>query len=221
MLRHAMRAIVVAVSFASPSQAAGISGDYLESRTCDIYTGPCFANAQTSLAGHEALMAWSIDQGEFRGVALDGLKVVMALVASDTLGDVALAAKAGPIRSVILVDERASGEQREALAAFACEQAGELAGRVVRVTASPITMSVDHVDMAASLAAGDEVCLATRKLAKGDCVCSNEIIYYPPLVNVDNSAPAYTLDGGFNGRGLGTQWANPQTRSAFLATFAK
>ena len=35
---------------------AEISGDYLEVRTCDVYTGPCFGNAEMSLAGKEAVM---------------------------------------------------------------------------------------------------------------------------------------------------------------------
>ena len=70
-----------------------------------------------------------------------------------------------------------------------------------------------------TLKAGDQVALKTRKLKKGDCVCSNEVIFYPPLAEVDNSAPAYTLEGRYSGRDLGVKWSEPNTRSAFLATF--
>jgi hypothetical protein len=31
--------------------AAEISGEYLEARTCDVYTGPCFANGDTTRKG--------------------------------------------------------------------------------------------------------------------------------------------------------------------------
>ena len=41
-----------------------ISGDYLEVRTGDVYTGPCFANAEVGLSGRNAIMAWSIEEGE-------------------------------------------------------------------------------------------------------------------------------------------------------------
>ena len=47
-----------------PAGAGEISGSYLETRTCQVYTGPCFANAETALAGREALMAWKIDEGK-------------------------------------------------------------------------------------------------------------------------------------------------------------
>lgn len=202
------------------AQADPIRGEYLETRTCDVYTGPCFANAEVSLAGEEAILAWSIERGSFHGVELSGLKVVMAVRGSDTLGFRGpLRVNPDQIRSVVLVDERASVEQREALVAFATERAGEAAGDVVRVEAVPIAMTLDHLEMVGKLAAGDEVALETRKLGGRDCVCTNEMVFYPPLAMVDNAEPAYTVNGRFSGRGLGAQWANPLTRSSFLGTF--
>ena len=38
--------------------------------------------------------------------------------------------------------------------------------------------------------------------------------------HVKNAIPAYTVHGQFSGPGLGTQWSNPNTRSAFLASFS-
>jgi hypothetical protein len=45
------------------------------------------------------------------------------------------------------------------------------------------------------------------------------MVFYPPLAAVDNSSPAVTVEGGFHTVGLGSRWSNPNTRSAFLATF--
>lgn len=205
---------------ASRVLAEPIQGDYLETRTCDVYTGPCFANAEVSLAGEEAIMAWKIDRGSHHGVDLSGLSVVMAVRGSDTLGFRGpLRVNPDNIRSVVLVDERASAEQREALVAFATQRAGEAAGSVVRVEAVPISLELDHVDMVGKLSAGGEVELLTRKMGSRDCVCTNEAVFYPPLTLVDNAEPAYTVEGRFSGRGLGAQWANPLTRSSFLGTF--
>lgn len=207
---------------ALPAQAGvQIAGDYLESRTCDVYTGPCFANGEIGLNGHEAILAWSIDRGQHEGVDLSGLKVVMALKASDTLAfGGGLAANPDPIRSIVLVDERASTAQREALVSFARLRAGKVAGETVRVTALPITMTLDHVDAIATLKVGKVVEIKTRAMAKGDCVCTNESIFYPPLTKVENYLPAYNLENKFSASGLGSSWSNPNTRSAFLATFA-
>ena len=57
-----------------------IKGDYLEVRSCDIYTGPCFANAEMHLAGKHAVMGWQVDRGSFNRVKLDGLGVVAVVL---------------------------------------------------------------------------------------------------------------------------------------------
>ena len=36
--------------------AATISGTYLEVRSCDVYTGPCFSNAEMGSNGKEAIL---------------------------------------------------------------------------------------------------------------------------------------------------------------------
>lgn len=219
---HSLFAVVALFAVAVPAWAGTqISGDYLESRTCDVYTGPCFANSEVATAGKEAIMAWSIDQGEFQGVNLSGLKVVMVVKASDTLAwGSGLVAHPDPIRSVVLVDDKANESQRKALVAFARQSAGKAAGKTVKVESTAITFSIDHVDRVASLKAGDIAELKTRHMDKKDCVCSNEEIYYSPLARVQNAAPAYSLQNKFAGSGLKSRWTNPNARSAFLATFA-
>jgi hypothetical protein len=212
---------VVLAFVAAAASAAEIGGDYLETRTCDVYTGPCFANSQVGQMGHQAILAWSIDQGQHEGVDVSGLKVVLAVCASDTLGYGGLEVSPDPIKSVVLVDERADEAQRAALVDFAKKRAGKVAGEVVRVEAAPIAMSLDHVEMVADLKAGDEVRVVTRALKKGDCVCSNEIEFYPPLVKAENAAPAFAVEQRFSGRGLGGSWSAPLLRSAFLGTFAE
>ncbi len=205
---------------ASVSLAGDLKGDYLETRTCDVYTGPCFANGQCGLTGKDAIMAWSIDRGSYEGVELAGLKVVVVTTASDTLGfGGTLVTNPEHIRSVIIVDDQASSRQRDALVQFASQYARH-AGEIVTVVTAPIEMSADHFEMVGQLEAGDYARILTRKLGTGDCVCSNEQAFYPPLCDVKRPIPAFTVDGAFSGPGLGTQWSNPGTRSAFLATFS-
>ena len=220
MLRLFGLSSVMLLGAVSIAQAEEIRGDYLETRTCDVYTGPCFANSQVGLTGQQAILAWSIDEGSYQGVDLSGMRVVMSVRAHDTLGfGGGVVIHPDPIRSVILVDDRATPEQHQALAAFARERAGKVAGDVVRIATMPIELSIDHVEMVANLKVGKEIQVETRKLGKADCVCSNERTFYPPLTEVENSAPAYTVEAAFTGRGLGAQWSSPLTRGAYLATF--
>jgi hypothetical protein len=200
--------------------ADSIQGDYVEVRTCDVYTGPCFANAQVGLTGHEALLAWSVESGGYDGVDLAGMKVVLAIKAAGTLGyGGGLVIKPDPIKAVVLVDQQADESQRQALVAFVREHAGGLADHVVSVQVMPIEMELDHVEMVAKVEVGNVAEIATRKLNDADCVCTNEIVFYPPLTEVDNYEPAFTLSGRFGGRGLGSRWHDRGTRSSFLATF--
>lgn len=203
---------------------AEIRGSYIESRTCQVYTGPCFANAEVGLSGKNAVMAWQIDSGSHDGVDLSGLSVIMALKATKTLEFRGIE-EAGDLKSVIYVDQRANSLQQLALADFAKQHTGRAGKKVVRVTAAPIEMSLNvatldgKVEVRRTDSARKDVHLVTRKARPGDCICSNESAYYPPLVEVEHCAPGVAIVGEFNGRGLGSRWSTPGDRSAYMAVF--
>src|SRR6201981_3574699 len=67
--------------------AQQIRGDYIETRSADVYTGQCFANGEVNLVGKEAILAWHVQSGTWNGVPLDGLTVAAAVRAKSTLGD--------------------------------------------------------------------------------------------------------------------------------------
>jgi len=77
----AVLALVVggAVHAADP---IGVSGDYVEVRTAEVFTGPCMLGNEADTLGREAIMAWRVTRGMVNGVSLDGLSIV-AVVAGD------------------------------------------------------------------------------------------------------------------------------------------
>ncbi|MDX1970851.1 MAG: DUF1326 domain-containing protein, partial [Planctomycetaceae bacterium] len=204
------------------ASAATITGEYLEARSCDVYTGPCFANAEMDLAGKEALMAWKVDRGSWNGVSLDGLSVAVVANSEKTMGNTGVfKMQAGKIRSVVLLDQRASKEQQAALLAFVKESASEYTGNVVEVRQVAMTLENDHLDGRGVFTAGDVARIETRALAKGDCVCTNEMIFYQPLTKVRDFSPAYTVTHSYTGDALDNTWTMHSQRSAFLATFRR
>lgn len=235
-------ALLAALALA-PAGFAAISGDYLEARTSDVYTGSCYANSEVGLAGREAVLAWHVREGSWDGVPVDGLAVVAAVHASATLGDPSKSPL--PARSVLVVDERASPAQRTALLAFARAMGGDLLADVVTVHDAPIAFAVgkpghegheplgrNHGALAsahhspfaggsASVKAGDLIALSTRPLNHGDHLCGNEEVYYPPLTDSRGAVPAVTLEHFFRGPELGVTWSSPEKRSAFVGTFAR
>lgn len=212
---------VVAASllFAAAAQAE-ISGTYIEARTCQVYTGPCFANGEVGLAGKEAVMAWNVEEGSHDGVDLQGMNVVMVVKADDTIGFEGLKS-VGKISASVMVDERASVQQREALTALAVAHAGLESSVVVRVEPMAIRVALDTADLTGDVEAGSAVKLTTRKARKDDCICSNESAYYPPLVALESFAAGVTIDGSVRARGLGSRWDVPGDRNVYMATFAQ
>src|SRR5262245_45395909 len=183
MLRFLLPIALVAIALPAVAGDA-VTGKYLETRTCQVYTGPCFANAETAMAGREAVMAWSIEDGSRGGVDLAGLSVVMVVRGNDTLAYKGLE-DPKELKAAIIVDEKASEAQREALIAFAKEHTGRAGKEVVRVDSAPISMSLDTGELKGNLQAGELVKLRTRKAKVGDCICMNEVAFYPPLAKID------------------------------------
>jgi len=214
-------AIPALLLFCSVTTAAPqIRGEYLESRTCDTYTGPCFANGEMNLAGKEAVMAWKVEKGSWNKVPLDGLGVALILTADNTLGfDGTFKMLAKDIKSVLLVDEKATPEQQKALIAFVKDNTKNLNHKILQVKTSPIELKNNHLDGIGVFKAGKLAKIETRALKDDDCVCTNEYIYYKPLGNVKDYSPAFAKTVSFQGEGLDNKWTNHGLRSGFLATF--
>jgi len=222
MRRSLLAAVVglfLAAGLAAPAQAA-IKGDYIEVRSADVYTGPCFANSEMNLEGKQAILAWKVTSGSWDGVPLDGLSVVAVVRANATLGD--RFEDPYPAEAVLIVDKNASAQQRMALADFARSMAGRLTEKVVRVETSAINLNVSEGGEhgSATLAAGNLARIRTRGLCAGDHICGNEEVFYPPLTQVAHAMPAYTLQDSFNGKGLGVVWDRSDARSAFVGSFS-
>ena len=123
------------------AQANHISGNYMEFRNADVYTGPCFANSEVGLTGQNAVLAWHVASGEWNGVSLSGLSVVAVVRASATLGDPY--ANPLPAKTVFFIDIAASDAQQAALISFAQSQAGGLLNDIVAPSLAPISFGAD------------------------------------------------------------------------------
>jgi hypothetical protein len=208
------------VSLAATIPARSVSGNYIEARTADVYTGPCFANGEVEQVGHEAVFGWKIKNGAWDGVELTGLSVVGVVRAEHTLGNIA--EPVNRAKAVVIVDSRATPEQQKALASFAKHMAGDLLNDIVQVDAAPIefTLKDDNVHGAtAKLTAGSLAEIQTRAMSAADHICGNEDVYYPPLNATDHAMPAYSLENSYTGDGLGETWHSRLKRSSFVGTF--
>ncbi len=210
-----LAALLLALPPLCPAQQ--ISGDYVESRNADVYTGPCFANGQAGLVGDQAIVGWHVRQGSWQGVRLDGLNVVAVVKARATLGDPY--DKPYPAQAVLIVDEQATPPQRAALVDFAHHAGGQLLAHVLRVETAPVEVAVPNHGVG-MLRAGRNILVQTRALNDHDHYCGNEVTYYPPLTPTVHAMPAVALTDRYRGADLDSTWDLHDERSAFVGSFA-
>ena len=198
-----------------------ISGNYMEFRNADVYTGPCFANSQVGLTGQNAVLAWQVTNGEWNGVQLSGLGVVAVVRASATLGDPY--GDPLPASAVFFIDARANGAQQAALISFAQAQSAGLLNNIVATNLAPISFSADSSRMGwETLAVGNIVKLSTRAITMNDMICHNEETYYPPLSShLTHAMPVVATDSSYQGNSLGVTWDDANRRSSFVGKFAE
>lgn len=214
-------ATTCALLLALPAFADQISGDYVESRSADIYTGPCFANGEVGLTGNEATLAWHVRRGEWNGVTLDGLSVVAVARANYTLGDPYH--NPYPARAVLIVDAAANETQKAALISLARTMGGRLLENIRLVHTAPISMEVGEGNKhgAVIMRAGDLALIETRALNDKDHFCGNEVTYYPPLAELSHAMPAVAIANEYRGHDLGVEWKIFEKRSAFVGSFVR
>src|SRR5215471_14854843 len=135
--------LAFALCFALSLNAQQIRGDYIESRSTDVYVAQCFANGETGLTGNQALLAWHVSEGSWNGVKLDGLTVAAAVRAQATLGDPY--GQPYPAQAVLMVDNTANAEQRKALIALARHEGGKLMENVARVEYVPVVLECRRI----------------------------------------------------------------------------
>ncbi|HZU37935.1 MAG TPA: DUF1326 domain-containing protein [Gemmataceae bacterium] len=202
----------------APARSAGISGEYIEARTCDVWAAPCFANGEMNLAGKNALMAWKVKHGTLDGVRLDGLAVAAVISASDTIGLQQTASS----KAFLLVDERANAKQRAALIQLAKKQGGDFVRRVVGVRSAPFDLGLGHCKEGgcAHLEIGKLARVETRCIdCKADKKCGNEVEFYPPLGRDVNVKAAMATENTFTGSAFRETWKEANRRGAYVGTF--
>src|SRR5262245_54398888 len=96
-----------------------VSGQYYENCSCD-FVCPCIPGqlaVKPTKGSCTVAMAFQIERGKHGSVSLDGLAFVVLFLTPEEMGK-------GNWSVGVIVDERATAEQREAITAIASGQAG-------------------------------------------------------------------------------------------------
>lgn len=163
-----------------------LNGTYFEACNCDAACPCVFLSAPTT-GECTALVGWHVDDGDFGGVSLDGLNVVMGLHSPGHMAEVQW-------RVALYVDGRASEEQRNALTTIFGGQAGghpaALASHVGEILGVS-TASIDiHTDGKSRSLTIDDVARVSIVAIEGQGGADVKIENHPFAVT-----PGYPLTG--------------------------
>lgn len=203
---------------AADGPAARITGDYVEVRTAEVFTGGCIMGSEGETSGREAILAWRVARGSADGVPLDGLSVVAVVAGDMNLGTHELGGAAPrSIRTLLMVDDRATAEQAQALVALARSLTGDLVANTIDVKRVPVSFRRDAASV--QVTAGDAA-LDVATNARHSPACG-AIQWFSPLSRLDGEPGiGLTRSQAWTGPALGAQWQQIDRRSSFFGTFS-
>lgn len=194
-----------------------VTGDYVEARTAEVFTGGCTMNSEAETIGREAVLAWRVAEGRYHGAALDGLAIVLAVSGDRNLGMREMGGLApSTVRAVAYVDERATPAQREALVALARDSSRGLATEIVAVR--PVPVRFDRNGTLIEVEAGDAHLQVVTEV-KHDPSCG-AMQWFAPLSDLERAALGLTRSQVYWGSALGRKWRQVEKRSAFWGRFS-
>lgn len=213
MLLGAMLVLGSSVSFSSRANNSFVRGDYIEVRTASVFAGACHYNGELTTAGRDALMAWNVKSGEWRGVDLSGVRIVAIVSAEANLSDNNAAR-----RSEIIIGENASDAQSRAmLEALKSRYAASL-GKVISVRRGPLTF--EHKDKAYKVTADNFASINIEAMPDDLCCKMPQLVWYSPLVPLENRKVGYTTKALYAGSAVCDPWQTTGENSAFYGSFA-
>jgi Protein of unknown function (DUF1326) len=214
VLFSAMSMIVAVSAFVFSSRAENVSlrGDYVEVRTASVFAGACHYNGEVTTAGREAMMAWNVTSGKWQGVDLSGVRA-MAIVSSE----VNLSDKDAARQSEIVIDKRASRSQSLAILNALKENYAASLGKIVSVRIAPITFVREGKTYAV---AADDAAINVEAMPNDLCCRMPNLVWYTPLVGLENRKVGYTSNATYSGNSVGEPWSRSGENSAFYGSFA-
>jgi hypothetical protein len=208
----AVMVVAICAVFSSRAENVSLRGDYVEVRTASVFAGACHYNGEVVTTGRDAMMAWNVTSGKWQDIDLSGVRA-MAIITSDANLSEDNAARS----SEIIIDSSASQTQSQALLnALKVKYAATL-GNVVTVRTAPIKF--EHRGRSYAVAA-DEATINVEAMPNDLCCKMPNLVWYSPLVGLENRKVGYTVKATYSGKAIATPWSRSGENSAFYGSFS-
>jgi hypothetical protein len=212
MSRALMASLVLFLSLGASASGGSLNGDYVEVRTASVFAGACHANGEVMSTGNDAIMAWHITSGQWKGTALGGVSAIAVLK-----GDRNLALTSNR-QSEVVVDTKASEPQAAAIVEIFREKYGQALGKIVAVRRAPVTFR--HHGKEYAIDSPGVASLSVAAMPNNECCTMPSLVWYEPLVPLLKRKVGYTKNAVFDGGPVGDPWRRADENSAFYGAFS-
>lgn len=207
-------AMIVAVSalvFSSQAENVSVRGEYVEVRTASVFAGACHYNGEVVTTGRDAMMAWNVTSGKWQGVDLKGVRAMAIVNSTSNLSEENAARQ-----SEVIIDSAASREQSQAMLNALKERYAASLGNIVEVRNAPVTF--EQKDRTYAVKA-DDATIDVEAMPNDLCCKMPNLVWYKPLVGIENRKVGYTVKASYGGRKVSDPWSRSGENSAFYGTF--
>lgn len=202
---------VTALVFSSSAENVSLKGDYVEVRTASVFAGACHYNGEVTTAGREAMMAWNVTSGKWQDIDLSGVRVLAIVSSESNLGE-----KNAARKSEIIIDSPSRAQSLAMLNAIKANYAASL-GDIVNVRTAPIKFVRNGKTFAV---ATDDASINVEGMPNDLCCKMPNLVWYTPLVGLENRKVGYTTNATYSGDAVGDHWSNSGENSAFYGSFS-
>ncbi len=213
MKTHWLAVTALALMAARVQAAPAITGDYVESRSANIYVGACHHEGELLTTGRNAVLAWNITAGEVAGVSLAGVRA-LAVVAADKNLEFADARR----KSVLYIDAAATPAQRDALAELLRQRADRALGEVVAV--KTVAISFDATGGLYRIGAPGVAAMKIKKQTEMLCCKQPYELWDKPFVTLKGARAGYCMGVEYKDSTLLSTWSATDQNNAYFGTFS-
>jgi Protein of unknown function (DUF1326) len=206
-------AVIVALSglvFSSQAENVSVRGEYVEVRTASVFAGACHYNGEVVTTGRDAMMAWNVTSGKWNGVDLTGVRAMAIVNSTSNLSEENAARQ-----SEIIID--ASQTQTQAMLSALKEKYAASLGKIVEVRNAPVSFELKNRTYKVS---ADDATINVEAMPNDLCCRMPNLVWYTPLVGLENRKVGYTMKAAYAGHKVGDPWSRSGENSAFYGTFA-
>jgi hypothetical protein len=197
----------------SRAETASVRGEYVEVRTASVFAGACHYNGELTTAGRDALMAWNVKSGAWQGIDLTGVQAVVIVSAAENLAE-----KNAARQAEIIIGENASDAQSRAMLEALKSRYAASFGKIISVRRGPL--SFEHKNKAYSVTADNFASINIEAMPDDLCCKMPQLVWYSPLVALENRKVGYTTKALYAGGNVGEPWQRSGENSAFYGSFA-